>query len=476
MQQPTSISINQQAGMFTRAWWAARLLALSATVVLVGQAGADAAATAFMKVFVGWTPPPPRPFGIFSDLQEPLALGICIVLFIFVGHYNPAVRKLAALVLLLTLVTIAVMQGPFTKSREIPFYPLNWRGYLNVLGYHTPFSKPIYPIAIDIVILLIWCFLFVPLLKALPFDRSIPSLSRPLASLAGNVLTAVAAIFIASSVAAQLTPASPLPPNFLEVVGLSLVFGLPLVFLVRYVRRLYHARANKRPWADRRPPILLLRSFMDDRARIRPKGFIATLHRRRLRLEEVIGALVPKSNRFIAIGQPGEKIPQLGAAKVYFTEDSWRPEVLELMHQAKVIFIVVGSTPSVMWEIVQVSEYGHLRKSILMFPPTSENEYRTRFDMLRYVLDGADWDFETFKGTRAIHFASGSPTFIESKGTKQVHYELALLNALGAVLRSDAKRPGGLWRFLVRRSERKQKAPAVSGQQRVPLSTLPAAV
>src|SRR5262249_46746077 len=153
----------------------------------------------------GWTPPPPRPFGIFSDLQEPLALGICIVLFIFVGHYNPAVRKLAALVLLLTLVTIAVMQGPFTKSREIPFYPLNWRGYLTVLCYPTPSSKRSYPIAIDFVILPIGFSLFVPLRKALPFDRSIPSLSRPLPILGGNVLPAVAAIFIASSVAAQLT-------------------------------------------------------------------------------------------------------------------------------------------------------------------------------------------------------------------------------------------------------------------------------
>jgi hypothetical protein len=435
MQQPTSISIDQQARMFTRAWWAARVLAFSAIVVFVPRAIAEGTARSVVK-FIGLGSPPPRPFGIFSDLQELLACAIWAVLFIFVGHYNPAIRKLVALVLLLTLVTITVMQGPLTSPYEIPFYSLNWRGYLNVLGYQPPFSNSIYPIAIDIVILLIWCFLFLPLLKTLPFDKAIASSFRALAILAANVLIAVAALFIALPLVNIVYPAAE-GPNAIRAIGLAFAFYLPLVFLIRYVRRLYRARANE--WLDRRPPILLLRSFVDDQAKIKPKGLIAALLRRRLRLEEVIGALMPKSGRFIAIGQPGEKLPQLGAAKVYFSNDSWQAEVIKLMYEAKVILIVVGSTPAVMWEIVQVGEYGHLHKAVLVFPPTSEDEYRVRFDTLRYVLNGANWDFETFKGTRAIHFAKGSPTFVKSNGIKQVHHELALLNALDSVLRPDVR-------------------------------------
>src|SRR5262249_17876664 len=65
------------------------------------------------------------------------------------------------------------------------------------------------------------------------------------------------------------------------------------------------------------PPVLLLRSFTDDVAGIPPNMLIPRWFRRRKRLEETIGEQLTGAGPFVAIGRPGERLPQLGASRLY---------------------------------------------------------------------------------------------------------------------------------------------------------------
>jgi hypothetical protein len=55
----------------------------------------------------------------------------------------------------------------------------------------------------------------------------------------------------------------------------------------------------------------------------------------------------------VAIGRPGERLPELGAARLYAADDQWRDRVSSLVRHARVVLIRAGNTPNLWWEIEQ---------------------------------------------------------------------------------------------------------------------------
>ncbi len=107
---------------------------------------------------------------------------------------------------------------------------------------------------------------------------------------------------------------------------------------------------------DSRPPVLYLRSFRDDGTAVLDDGGAAWIGRLigaigpqtpEQELSEILGALGP----LVAIGKPGEPLPELGAARLYVPHDQWQRKVIELMHQASLVVVRVGSSAGVLWEI-----------------------------------------------------------------------------------------------------------------------------
>jgi hypothetical protein len=220
---------------------------------------------------------------------------------------------------------------------------------------------------------------------------------------------------------------------FLLVIYVIVV--LLVVLLVRHLQRRFSVDAQSRLERDRRPPVLLLRSFADDNARIKPKSLIAAMQRRRLRLEEVASNLLTGLGPFVAIGKPGEKLPQLGAARAYVSEDAWQAQVLQWMAQARIILLIAGVTPWVKWELSQIKEQRHQHKLIVLLPPGTAQEHRQRLSILSEVLDVPDAGLPPGQETRAIHFSAGGiPVLIASRSGQQIGYELSLLNAMSAVI------------------------------------------
>ena len=140
------------------------------------------------------------------------------------------------------------------------------------------------------------------------------------------------------------------------------VFAVAALWLYRRSRQ-HEARTAAQAMADDpRPPVLYLRSFQDDgRMLISDEGGVVA--------QKLFGALTPTSAEeelagtleragpVVAIGKPGEPLPELGAARLYVGHDVWQAEVNALMRQAALVVVRVGASPGVLWEINQALEH-----------------------------------------------------------------------------------------------------------------------
>jgi len=104
---------------------------------------------------------------------------------------------------------------------------------------------------------------------------------------------------------------------------------------------------------------LYLRSFADDGTQL-VDAELGPIARRWVTLlalptaEEQSTAALDAVGPVVAIGKPGEPLPELGAARLYVGDDRWQAEVLALMDSAALVVLRIGSSPGLLWEIEQV--------------------------------------------------------------------------------------------------------------------------
>lgn len=126
---------------------------------------------------------------------------------------------------------------------------------------------------------------------------------------------------------------------------------------------------------DPRPAVLYLRSFQADRADER-RRWLNLLFRSKdgvpLSGEEELTQLMLKIGPVIAIGRPGEKLPQLGAARVYIPDDQWQESVKTYMDQSQLIVIRAGKTAGLKWELQEIIENIDPEKVMVYFPGRSD--------------------------------------------------------------------------------------------------------
>jgi TM2 domain len=110
---------------------------------------------------------------------------------------------------------------------------------------------------------------------------------------------------------------------------------------------------------DPRPPVLYLRSFEEDsKIVLRPDGFWnkATIlfdYMATFSPEQELAEILNQIGPMIAIGKPGEPLPELGAARLYVGDADWKAKVTDMMARSRLVIIRTGSTPNLQWEIEQ---------------------------------------------------------------------------------------------------------------------------
>jgi hypothetical protein len=123
---------------------------------------------------------------------------------------------------------------------------------------------------------------------------------------------------------------------------------------------------------DKRPPILFLRSFMDDQVTLPKPPVVLTYWMaeplpRRLdhALIERFGYLAP----VVAIGKPDEKDLPFGAARLFVPDREWQDTVLDLATRAQHVVVVVDESPGIDWEVEDMLAEPFVDKSLFLASP-----------------------------------------------------------------------------------------------------------
>ncbi len=137
---------------------------------------------------------------------------------------------------------------------------------------------------------------------------------------------------------------------------------------------------------DTRPPVLYLRSFNDeveDRSMAKYVKNISTSNKKDLALtmpsvgfreQDALGYVFRKIGPYIALGKPGEKLPELGSSKIYVPNESWQNAIRDYFKKSILIIFRAGKTEGLKWELQELVQTVAPRK-IVMILPVSDDEY-----------------------------------------------------------------------------------------------------
>jgi hypothetical protein len=160
-----------------------------------------------------------------------------------------------------------------------------------------------------------------------------------------------------------------------------IVFPVSL-WLVSRGRRIRASGAERVLAEDVRAPIVYLRPFDADQARIANRwssrlrispreGFEKTYEQRLARTLREVGP-------FVAVGDPTERLPMIGAARIYAADEDWQEKVDELTDRAGVLLLQAGEGDGLAWEVRHVVEQDAPERVILSLPLHAERKEQSR--------------------------------------------------------------------------------------------------
>ncbi len=169
-------------------------------------------------------------------------------------------------------------------------------------------------------------------------------------------------------------------------LALALLGGLTAYLGARLVNRgrRHHVPIGLSPLADDpRPHILFLRPFDNDGAewQMSPassaQGFgyrgpwrqIGAIVRLLHTSEQLVARAFRHIGPLVAIGDPAEGLPRLGAIRVYAGDDEhWKRLVAELAAGASYVLLEIGRSPGIVWEVQHVVDNVKPGQLILSLP------------------------------------------------------------------------------------------------------------
>jgi lipoprotein signal peptidase len=204
-------------------------------------------------------------------------------------------------------------------------------------------------------------------------------------------------------------------PQLLVCTGLTSLALLGAAQCQLLGRRMQQPRLFELQGVDRRPPVLLLRSFRGERTRLRRRSFWARFAVWRpdylydagsWTFERALTAILDHRGPVIALGSPRDVVQPLGAARDYVSDDQWKARFAELKAQTTLIVVLADDTASVRYEIADIARTGELDRLLIVVPPQPEVWAALRLDF--------DFLPEINERTVAVQFdRAGTPKLIE---------------------------------------------------------------
>ena len=163
------------------------------------------------------------------------------------------------------------------------------------------------------------------------------------------------------------------PASLLRLID-SLTLGIEIIGALCIIkgRSYFLPRAEAVLAMDKRPPILYLRSFLDEKPKYLSFDWGGLRIDRSLEMKiskyfQVFGPLV-------AIGSPRDKVPKLGALRLMRSDEEWQTEVTGLMVASRWLVASVGVSSWIKWELSEIVSRGHLSKTVFLLPATQRDE------------------------------------------------------------------------------------------------------
>ena len=150
----------------------------------------------------------------------------------------------------------------------------------------------------------------------------------------------------------------------------------------------YEARTAKEALAsDPRPPVVYLRSFgVDNQFLVASSGRGARLrshlnYASSVSPEQEMAFIMERIGPVVAIGKPGERLPELGAARLYVGDDEWREVVGNFINDAALVVIRAGETANLWWETKEALTRSSPERVIILAlgPPGTFATFERRF-------------------------------------------------------------------------------------------------
>lgn len=164
-------------------------------------------------------------------------------------------------------------------------------------------------------------------------------------------------------------------------LGLMLVvFGILGVHCILRGKRHLALAATELLARDPRPPVIYLRSFLADTQAARSAegnrffGSAQALFDTKTTEERLVEAL-SVIGPVVAIGKPGEKLPALGAARMYVDDEHWQSTVHRLMDRSALVALRLGDTPGFWWELEHSISLAPTK--LILIVPFNEAEYES---------------------------------------------------------------------------------------------------
>jgi hypothetical protein len=160
---------------------------------------------------------------------------------------------------------------------------------------------------------------------------------------------------------------------YLALIAMCVLLGWVGLNAARRGRRHLQASADELRATDPRPPVLYLRSFEADDVMAASKGLGNSA-------EESLVAALDAIGPVVALGEPGEKLPPLGAARAYSTDDRWQLHISDWAAEASQVVLLAGHTDNFWWEVRHLVASGSLGKAVFLLPGgQSYHAFRERF-------------------------------------------------------------------------------------------------
>ncbi len=198
-------------------------------------------------------------------------------------------------------------------------------------------------------------------------------------------------------------------PQGLAITGvIGIIVSLVAFYTLFRAKQYFQVSADSLLAADKRRPILFLRSFSDDpkveaSAGISHQGLAQLID---FSVETRLANHFMAFGPFIAVGAPKDKLPQIGAARKKLSDDEWQQAVAKWMEQSSAIVMYAGTTHWVGWELARIIEGGFATKLILLFPPVlpfpgsfqkkwlakQKPDILKRFETVKDAFKGTVWE------------------------------------------------------------------------------------